>query len=191
MRRNQQNNPGPSPSDAGDLWHALAARRQTHSEPVGRLAPFERADALLSLTRPGDIAFTARAELSGGETMGHVHDLITTVTRGITYELGTAAPGTALEILLGKRHQLAHHVDGLTHLLRDAVTPSTRTARPAADCAPTATAPGVLTPCGRRRPGKPEPLGKPQDDPGQALREEGLPRVYGCGASRPGRRTSA
>ncbi|MFG2394627.1 hypothetical protein ACGFYF_37960 [Streptomyces lavendulae] len=125
MRRNKQDNPGPAPSDAGDMWHALAALRQTHSEPVGRLVPFERADALLSLTRPGDVAFTARVELSGGETMGHVHDLITTVTRGITYELGAAAPGTALEILLGKRHQLAlhtDHVDGLTHLLRDAVT---------------------------------------------------------------------
>ncbi|UQX04772.1 hypothetical protein [Streptomyces sp. RerS4] len=125
MRRNKQNNPGPVPSDAGDMWHALAALRQTHSEPVGRLLPFERADALLSLTQPGDIAFTARVELSGGETMGHVHDLITTVTRGITYELGAAAPGTALEILLGKRHQLAlhtDHVDGLSQLLRDAVT---------------------------------------------------------------------
>ncbi|WP_260145496.1 hypothetical protein [Streptomyces sp. 2132.2] len=113
------------PSDAGDMWHALAALRQTHSEPFGRLVPFERVDALLSLTRPGDIAFTARVELSGGETMGHVHDLITTVTRGITYELGAAAPGTALEILLGKHHQLAlhtDHVDALTHLLRDAVT---------------------------------------------------------------------
>ncbi|MFJ3861381.1 hypothetical protein ACIPRL_34770 [Streptomyces sp. NPDC090085] len=124
MRRHQQNNPGPSPSDAGDMWHALTALRQTHSEPVGRLAPFEQADALLWLTRPGDIAFTARVELSGGETMGHVHDPITTVTRGITYELGAATPGTALEILLGKRHQLALHTDhvDVTHLLRDAVT---------------------------------------------------------------------
>ncbi|MFJ3880848.1 hypothetical protein ACIPW5_25790 [Streptomyces sp. NPDC090077] len=49
MRRNRQNSPGPVPSAAGDMWHALAALRQTHSEPVGRLAPFERPDALLSL----------------------------------------------------------------------------------------------------------------------------------------------
>ncbi|MFJ3882379.1 hypothetical protein ACIPW5_33655 [Streptomyces sp. NPDC090077] len=138
--------------------------RQTHCEPVGRLAPFERPDALLSLTRPGDIAFTARVELSGGETMGHVHDLLTTVTRGITYELGAAAPGTALEILLGKRHRLAlhtDHVDGLTHLLRDAVTTIEAHSTPGGDCAPTATAPAVRTPCGRRRPGTPEHLGKP------------------------------
>jgi hypothetical protein len=93
--------------------------------PSGAWSPFERADALLALTRPDDIGFIARVELSGGEMMGHVHDLITTVTRGITYELGAAAPGTALEILLGKRHQLSlhtDHVDGLTQLLRDAVT---------------------------------------------------------------------
>ncbi|MFF7183514.1 hypothetical protein [Streptomyces sp. NPDC008121] len=125
MRRTKQSNTGPVHSDAGDMWHAFASLRQTHSEPVGCLVPFERADALLSLAWPGDIGCTARVELSGGETTGHVHDLITTVTRGIAYELGAAAPGTALEILLGKRHQLAlrtGHVDGLTQLLRDAVT---------------------------------------------------------------------
>ncbi|MFG2715326.1 hypothetical protein ACGFX2_32910 [Streptomyces goshikiensis] len=83
--------------------------------------------SFLSLTRPGDIAFAARVELSGGETMGHLHKLITVLTRGITstYELGAAAPpGTALEILVGKRHQLAlhsGHVLGLTQLLRHAV----------------------------------------------------------------------
>ncbi|MER5312763.1 hypothetical protein ABT034_33885 [Streptomyces sp. NPDC002773] len=58
MRRTKQNNAGPMPSDPGDMWHALAFLRQTHSEPVGRLVPFERADALLSLTRPDDIDFT-------------------------------------------------------------------------------------------------------------------------------------
>ncbi|MFH8476968.1 hypothetical protein [Streptomyces sp. NPDC018000] len=124
MRRNKQNNVGPVQSDAGDMWNALASLRGSHSDPVGRLAPFERAGALLSLTRPDDIGFTARVELTGSETMGHLHDLINTVTRGVTYELGGAAPGTALEILFGKRYQLAlhtDHVDGLTQLLRDAV----------------------------------------------------------------------
>ncbi|MFD4137115.1 hypothetical protein [Streptomyces goshikiensis] len=94
------------------------------ASPSAGLVPFDRPDAFLSLTQPGDIGFTARVELSGGETMSQLHKLITTVTRGITYELGAAAPGTALEVLIGKRHQLdlhAGHVDGLARLLRDAV----------------------------------------------------------------------
>ncbi|MCX5195782.1 hypothetical protein OOK31_18095 [Streptomyces sp. NBC_00249] len=102
MSRNEQNNAGLGPSDPGDMWHALAALRGTRSEPVDRLVPFERADALLSLTRPDDIGFTARVELSGGETMSHVHDLITAVTRGITYELGGPAADSA------SRHRAAH-----------------------------------------------------------------------------------
>ncbi|GAA1543832.1 hypothetical protein GCM10009730_61050 [Streptomyces albidochromogenes] len=52
MRRTKQSNTGPVHSDAGDMWHALASLRQTHSEPVGHIDPFEHADALLSLTRP-------------------------------------------------------------------------------------------------------------------------------------------
>lgn len=106
------------------MWHALASLHGAHVDPVGHLLPLDRPDAFLSLTRPGDIGFTARVELSGGETVGHLHKLITTLTRGITYELGAATPGTALEILVGKRHQLAlhaGHIDGLTRLLRNAV----------------------------------------------------------------------
>ncbi|MCX4546765.1 hypothetical protein [Streptomyces sp. NBC_01565] len=124
MRRHQQNNAGLVPSLPGDMWHALASLHGTHVDPVGHRVPLDRPDAFLSLTRPGDIGFTARVGLSGGETMDHLHKLITTVTRGITYELGAAASGTALEIMFGKRHQLAlhtGHVDGLTRLLRDAV----------------------------------------------------------------------
>ncbi|MFJ5811149.1 hypothetical protein [Streptomyces sp. NPDC093093] len=80
--------------------------------------------ALLSLTEPDDVLFAARVELSGMETMGHLHDLIRTVTHGVTTELGYAGPGIALEVMVGKRHELAlhrAHVDGLTRLLRDAV----------------------------------------------------------------------
>ncbi|MGW6971888.1 hypothetical protein [Streptomyces sp. NPDC054952] len=39
-------------------------------------------------------------------------------------ELGYAGPGVALEVMVGKRHELAlhrAHVDGLTRLLREAV----------------------------------------------------------------------
>ncbi|MCX4960035.1 hypothetical protein [Streptomyces virginiae] len=60
----------------------------------------------------------------GWRRWGHLHDLIRTVTHGVTTELGYARPGVALEVLVGKRHELAlhpAHVDGLTRLLRHAV----------------------------------------------------------------------
>ncbi|MFZ3492331.1 hypothetical protein ACODT5_03660 [Streptomyces sp. 5.8] len=124
MRRNKQENPAAlGQSDAGDMWLALARLHAAHRDPVGRLVPFERPEALLSLTEPDDLLLTARVELSGLETMGHLHDLIRTVTHGITSELGYAGPGVALEVMVGKRHELAlhpAHVDGLTRLLRHA-----------------------------------------------------------------------
>ncbi|MGW1281362.1 hypothetical protein ACWD4V_30985 [Streptomyces tsukubensis] len=124
MRRNKQNNAGPGWCDAGDMWLALARLQAAHRDPVGRIVPFERPQALLALARPDDVFFTARVELSGTETMGHLHDLIRTVTHGVTAELGYAGPGAALEVLVGKRHEIAlhpAHVGGLTRLLRAAV----------------------------------------------------------------------
>ncbi|MEU3903861.1 hypothetical protein AB0F20_08590 [Streptomyces goshikiensis] len=124
MRRNEQSYAGLVPSLPGDMWHALASLHGAHGEAVGRLVPLDRPEAFLSLIQLDDIGFTARVELSDGETMSQLHKPITTLTRGITYELGTASPETALEITVGKRHQLdlhAGHVDGLARLLRDAV----------------------------------------------------------------------
>ncbi|MFD3679134.1 hypothetical protein [Streptomyces sp. NPDC058613] len=109
---------------------ALARLYAAHPDPVGRLVPFERADALLSLTDPHDTYYTARVELSGAETVGQLHDLLHTLTRGVTTELGYAGPGAALEVHVGRRHELSlhrAHVDGLTRLLRHAV--ATLTAR--------------------------------------------------------------
>ncbi|MFD9724617.1 hypothetical protein [Streptomyces sp. NPDC059072] len=125
MRRNKQENPaGLRQSDAGDMWPALARLHAAHRDPVGHLVPFERPEALLALTDPDDVLFTARVELSGMETMGHLHDFIRTVTHGVTMELGHAGPGVALGVVVGKCHELAlhpAHVDGLTRLLRQAV----------------------------------------------------------------------
>ncbi|MEU9376497.1 hypothetical protein AB0D94_22360 [Streptomyces sp. NPDC048255] len=75
------------------------------------------------LVEPDDVLFTARVELSGQETMGHLHERINTVTRGIALQAGVG-PGVALEVLVGKRQELAlhnAHIDGLTRLLRDTV----------------------------------------------------------------------
>ncbi|MGW7136652.1 hypothetical protein [Streptomyces xanthophaeus] len=73
MRRNKQSYAGLVPSLPGDMWHALASFHGAHGEPVGRLVPFDHPDAFLSLTQPDDIGFTARVELSGGETMSQLH----------------------------------------------------------------------------------------------------------------------
>jgi hypothetical protein len=126
MRRRKQENADVQLGfgDMGDLWHALACLRATHPDPVGSLVPFESPEALLSVIHPQDIFFTARVELSGAEPMGHVHDLIRTVTRGLAIDTEYCEPGAALEILVGKRRGLAlhpGHVDGLARLLRHAV----------------------------------------------------------------------
>ncbi|WP_420082606.1 hypothetical protein ACN6AT_36940 (plasmid) [Streptomyces sp. JL4002] len=125
MRRHKQESPAVrGQSEAGDMWLALARLHATHRDPVNRLVPFERPEALLALTEPDDVLFTVRVELSGTVTMGHLHDLIRTVTHGVTAELGYAGTGVALEVMVGKRHELAlhpAHVDGLTRLLRQAV----------------------------------------------------------------------
>ncbi|MFF3020757.1 hypothetical protein [Streptomyces sp. NPDC057939] len=125
MTRNKQESPAVlGQSHAGDMWLALARLHAAHRDPVGPLVPFERPEALLALTEPDAVLFTARVELSGMETMGHLHDLIRTVTHRVTAELGYAGPGVALEVMVGKRHEIAlhrAHVDGLTRILRRAV----------------------------------------------------------------------
>ncbi|MET8615878.1 hypothetical protein [Streptomyces misionensis] len=127
MRRSKQENADVQPrfGDMGDLWHALTRLRAAHPEPVGSLIPFESPEALLSVTHPYDMLFTARVEMSGAETMGHVHDLLHTVTRGIAIDTQDIdESGFALEVRISKRHELAlhtGHVDGLTRLLLHAL----------------------------------------------------------------------
>lgn len=80
---------------------------------------------LLSVTHPYDTLFTARVEMSGAETMGHVHELIHTVMRGVAIDTQDFDDsGFALEIRISKRHELAlhtGHVDGFTRLLLHAL----------------------------------------------------------------------
>jgi hypothetical protein len=83
--------------------------------------PFESPEALLSVTHPHDILFTAQVQLSGAELVSHLHDLLHTVTRGIAIDTEYCHSGIALEVLVPNRHELAlhtAHVDGLTRLLR-------------------------------------------------------------------------
>lgn len=71
----------------------------SHSAPEPGFARPERADALLSLAELDDILLTAWVGLSGSETMGHLHDLINTVARGVTSELDYA--GTTIAATMG------------------------------------------------------------------------------------------
>ncbi|MGW7328197.1 hypothetical protein ACWGIU_06170 [Streptomyces sp. NPDC054840] len=162
----------------------LARLHAAHRDPVGRLVPFERPEVLLSLTKPDDVLSTARVELSGMETMGHLHDLIRTVTHGVTMELGYAGPGVALEVLVGKRHELAlhpAHVDGLARLLRQAVGTIAARGTPGGAGASTATEPGLPARCGSRHPGEPERLGKPKATLGKPGLAQGVRLRHGGG----------
>ncbi|MFD9302127.1 hypothetical protein ACFWCB_05395 [Streptomyces sp. NPDC060048] len=114
MTRNklQEDMDGLRRSDPDDMWHALTRLHASHPEPVDRFESFERPGVLLSLANPDDVLFRARVELSGGET-----------TSSVRTAPGYAVQGEMLEILVGKRHDLAlhpAHVYGLTQLLRDA-----------------------------------------------------------------------
>lgn len=59
--------------------HALERLHAAHPEPVGSLVPFVRPEVLLSLIESDDAFFTARVELSGVETTGHLRELMRTV----------------------------------------------------------------------------------------------------------------
>ncbi|EMF56515.1 MULTISPECIES: hypothetical protein [Streptomyces] len=124
----------------GDLWYAMSRLHAAHPEPVGRSVPFERPSALLSFMEPDDIVLAARVGLSGTETLGRLHDLINTVTRGLSGDsrIGESAlvPDIELEVTVGRRQELAlhtGHIAGLTKLLRESIgtlgisTPGART----------------------------------------------------------------
>lgn len=90
--------------------------------------PFERLSALLSITEPDDLVLAARVGLSRKETMGHLHDLIDTVTRGLAggSQIGDFAlvPDIVREVMVGKRQELplhTGHIAGLTRLLRESI----------------------------------------------------------------------
>ncbi|MFG2134944.1 hypothetical protein ACGFNV_45390 [Streptomyces sp. NPDC048751] len=131
MRLSKQQEKEATPANygyPGDLWYAMARLHAAHPEPVGHSVPFERPPALLSIAEPDDLVLAARVGLSGKETMGHLHDLIDTVTRGLAggSRIGDFAlvPHVVLEVMVGKRQELAlhtGHVAGLTQLLRDSI----------------------------------------------------------------------
>ncbi|GAA1545755.1 hypothetical protein GCM10009730_63530 [Streptomyces albidochromogenes] len=85
MKRNklQEDMDGLQRHDPDDMWHALTRLHTSHPEPVDRFESFERPGVLLSLANPDDVLFRARVELSGGETMAHLHNLASALTRSV------------------------------------------------------------------------------------------------------------
>jgi hypothetical protein len=107
----------------GSMWHALARLQRTHPDPVGRFGPLFRPAALVSFAAVTDVVLSARIQVSGAETMHHLHETIRTLIHGFSWDTRYTGPGVALEVTLGKRHGLpihAEHTIGLTRLSRNA-----------------------------------------------------------------------
>ncbi|MEU3603670.1 hypothetical protein ABZ714_33935 [Streptomyces sp. NPDC006798] len=107
------------PFGPGDyMWHAMARLAGTHHAPVLASGPFARPAGVLSFLRAPDVILASRVQLTGAQTLSELHDLVATATRGIDFDARTLGPGIALEILIGKRQDLALHDDHLTGLTR-------------------------------------------------------------------------
>ncbi|MFD0009120.1 hypothetical protein ACFVJ4_43195 [Streptomyces sp. NPDC127178] len=118
MRRSRE----PAPDEPGSLWHALIRLQHTHPDPVGRMGPLARPAGLLSFTAATDTILAARVQLSGAETMGELHEMLRTLTPGLTYT-HFARPDIALDVTLARRQELpihAAHSIGLTGLFQNA-----------------------------------------------------------------------
>jgi hypothetical protein len=105
------------------MWNALARLRSTHRDPVVGLKPFALPAGVLSFVQAPDVVLASRIQLTGTQTTSDLHDMISTATRGISWDARTLGPDVALDIMVGRRHDLALHQDhlnGLTRLLLDA-----------------------------------------------------------------------
>ena len=141
----------------GDLWYAMSRLHAAHPEPVGRSVPFERPSALLSFMEPDDIVLAARVGLSGTETMGHLHDLIDTVTRGLSggSRIGESAlvPDIVLEVMAGGRNWRCTPATSQASpsCCGTPLAPSVPAAHQGAAGASTARGPGMPARCGSGR----------------------------------------
>ncbi|WP_329012121.1 hypothetical protein [Streptomyces sp. NBC_00690] len=105
------------------MWNALARLRSTHNDPVLGLKPSILPAGVLSFVQASDVIISSRIQLTGTQTTSDLHDMISTATRGISWDARTLGPDIALDIMVGRRHDLALHKDhltGLTQLLVDA-----------------------------------------------------------------------
>ncbi|WP_331723259.1 MULTISPECIES: hypothetical protein [unclassified Streptomyces] len=141
------------PYGPGDyLWHAMARLTGTHRDPVVTSGPFARPAGILSFAQASDVILASRVQLTGARTASEIHDMIATATHGISWDSRTLGPDIALDVMVGKRQDLALHKDhlrGLTRLLLDADEPSARPASHARDAAPTAVGVARAGRCGR------------------------------------------
>lgn len=86
---------------------------------MGRIGPLARPAALVSFALVTDIVLSARIQVSGAQTMHHLHETIRTLTHGFSWNTRY----TGLDVTLGKRQELplhAAHIVGLTRLFQNA-----------------------------------------------------------------------
>ncbi|MFC9863348.1 MULTISPECIES: hypothetical protein [unclassified Streptomyces] len=88
------------------MWNALARLRSTHRDPVVGLKPFILPAGVLSFVQAPDVILASRIQLTGTQTTSDLHDMISTATRGISWDARTLGPVVALDITVGRRHDL-------------------------------------------------------------------------------------
>ncbi|MFD9722127.1 hypothetical protein [Streptomyces sp. NPDC059076] len=135
MKRNRVEIPRDLP---GGLWYALSSLQRAHPEPVGRIGPLARPAGLLSFAAAEHIAFSARVQMSGAETMDDVHDIFRTSTRGLSWGAEYRGPDhCALEVTLGRRQEMPLHTDhliGFTRLFEHAIETIAADRTPDGEC---------------------------------------------------------
>ncbi|MFE5852336.1 hypothetical protein ACFQ61_03810 [Streptomyces sp. NPDC056500] len=89
------------------MWNAPARLRSTHRDPVVGFKPFILPAGVLSFVQASDVVLASRIQLTGTHTTSDLYDMISTATRGISWDSRTLGPDVALDIMVGRRHDLA------------------------------------------------------------------------------------
>ncbi|MFI5642240.1 hypothetical protein ACIA8H_33175 [Streptomyces goshikiensis] len=101
----------------------MARLTKTHPSPVVSGGPFARPAGILSFAQASDVILASRVQLTGAQAASEMHDMIATATRGISWNSRSLGPDIALDVMAGKRQDLALHDDhmsGLSSFLLDA-----------------------------------------------------------------------
>ena len=63
----------------------------------------------MSFAQASDVILASRVQLTGAQTASELHDMLATATRSISWDSRTLGPDIALDIMVGKRQDLALH----------------------------------------------------------------------------------
>ncbi|MFF2900383.1 hypothetical protein [Streptomyces sp. NPDC057966] len=76
---------------------------------MGRTGPLARPIASVFFAAATDIVLVARIQLSGAQTAHDLHEMLRTLTYGLSWDTRFAGADVALEATLGKRQELPLH----------------------------------------------------------------------------------